>query len=433
MSAPQAIDQEAAAIGAVLFNDASLDALLVDVGLRPEHFHRPRHESIWRAITALHDRSEPVDVLTVCAELGGGLEESGGQRYVQRLPMECPSPGNARAYAALVVEMATRRQEVEAGKLIQQGGETGDRDLVARGEGLLAARGEVSARRLTKERRQADLLELFEGRQATKWRWPWPEMDRMTGGVWPGHLTVVAGQSGAGKSCLLDQVAEAIAAQGARVALFPNDGTPQSRDVRLVNRRTGIPLLRLLRGNLQPGEHEPAVKAIKDLPFDIVPAGGMSAKDIARTARRERLDFALVDLLNGLPGSSETRDIDENVRTLANFAVESGCHVIAAQHLNRRSFSGPYPPEPNRGDVRGSGQIVDLCTNLIFVYRRERTVFLGNGDEVGTGKPGSDAVINLDKVKDGIDGRLDTDPDVRFNSERLRFEVGPSMAAEEAA
>src|SRR3954453_9715170 len=87
---PHNNEAETSVLGAILMGESAFDAVTVDVGLRPEHFYRPRHAAIYKAMKTLKEKSEPepIDVLTVCEELkrAGALDEVGGTAYVRSLP-----------------------------------------------------------------------------------------------------------------------------------------------------------------------------------------------------------------------------------------------------------------------------------------------------------------------------------------------------------
>ena len=95
---PQDIDAEMSVLGAVLIAEAALSQLQVDVRLRPEDFYLPKHGAIFKAMVALADRSEPVDALTVSAELErqGELAQVGGTAYVHSLPSSVPAAAARR-------------------------------------------------------------------------------------------------------------------------------------------------------------------------------------------------------------------------------------------------------------------------------------------------------------------------------------------------
>ena len=122
---PSNIPAEQAVLGAILLS-ADVARSLLPV-LRAEQFYRPAHEELLRVMHHLHDRRQPVDPLTVHAELQrrGRLQFDGRNAAVvlHDLLAATPTVANARYYAALVTEAAVRRRAVEAGvRLVQLAG-----------------------------------------------------------------------------------------------------------------------------------------------------------------------------------------------------------------------------------------------------------------------------------------------------------------------
>ena len=103
---PQNSEAETSVLGAILLTEQALDMVLLEAGLRPEDFYRPRNQLIFRAMVRLKEKAEPeaVDALTVCDDLGraGELEEAGGEAYVHSLPTVVPAVGNVLHYARIV-------------------------------------------------------------------------------------------------------------------------------------------------------------------------------------------------------------------------------------------------------------------------------------------------------------------------------------------
>src|SRR6185437_10318434 len=94
---PHNLDAEQSVLGAILLSDRSLYALVIEEGLRPDDFYRERHATIYEAMLALYNESEPVDVLTVTDRLrtSGKLEDVGGQAAVDELTGAVPAAGHA--------------------------------------------------------------------------------------------------------------------------------------------------------------------------------------------------------------------------------------------------------------------------------------------------------------------------------------------------
>ncbi len=141
---PHNEEAEASVLGAILMTEQALDGVLLEVGLRPEHFYRPRHQLIFRAMIRLKEKAEPeaVDALTVCDDLtsNGELEAAGGEGYVHGLPAIVPAVGAVLDYARIVRDDALMRGILETTRQIQAEvlAHRGDpQDLIERAETAL--------------------------------------------------------------------------------------------------------------------------------------------------------------------------------------------------------------------------------------------------------------------------------------------------------
>src|SRR5690606_36975893 len=75
---PQAVDLEEAVLGALMLDKNALSTV-IDI-LKHESFYRKSHQKICEAIYNLYQKTSPIDLLTVTAELRqmGALEMVGG-------------------------------------------------------------------------------------------------------------------------------------------------------------------------------------------------------------------------------------------------------------------------------------------------------------------------------------------------------------------
>src|SRR5439155_932494 len=136
---PHNLEAEQSVLGAILLSDRSLYALVIEEGLRPEDFYRAHHGTIYAAMLALYNESEPVDPLTVIDRLKqqGKLEEIGGAASVDELTGTVPAVGHARRYAQIVRENALLRRLLRASYEIQESvldHQAGPRELVEQAE-----------------------------------------------------------------------------------------------------------------------------------------------------------------------------------------------------------------------------------------------------------------------------------------------------------
>ncbi|MDQ3934683.1 MAG: replicative DNA helicase [Actinomycetota bacterium] len=430
MVPPNNEEAEVSVLGAVLLSEKALDGA-IDDGLAAGDFYRQRNRLVFAAMLSLQQAGEPVDVLTVCEELGrtGRLEEAGGDAYVHSLPNLVPAAGNVRSYARIVKHHSRMRDILDALEAARAAVFDEDEDALAKATTKLIVHETGRKPRPTIEARQEALAAHVQGGEVDTWPWPWPALQEATGGIWPGHLTIVGGITSHGKSVLIDQVLEHVKGKRPqlRVALYLNEMSVLERDMRQISRRADIPFMRLMLGKLREAETPRFVRAVGELQIEVVECAGWSADEIARDIFRQGWNLIGLDLLNKLPGSSKTEDIDENVRRLADAATEAGCTILAAQHLNRGRLVGAYPPQPTLGDIRGSGQIADLANNVVFIYRKERVLQRADGENFPTGKPGDEAVLDLAKGRNALLGEWP----VVFDGGRQRFlEVDePELAA----
>ena len=85
--------------------------------LRPDDFYMDQHGQVYRAALNLFEKSEPIDLLTLSAELERMrvLERVGGQAFLAELESGVPTAANAEYYGRLVEEDATKRRLISAG------------------------------------------------------------------------------------------------------------------------------------------------------------------------------------------------------------------------------------------------------------------------------------------------------------------------------
>jgi DNA-binding transcriptional ArsR family regulator len=187
LAPPHDIEAEQSVLGAVLLTDVVLTAVIAD-GLRPEHFYRPEHGTVFAAMCALHAAGAGVDRLTVVDQLRseGTLERVGGQVGVEALTGPVPNAGYARRYAKTVMDLASDRALAQLARQV----EAEPRDLAAR-HALREALGErTSTDRRLRLLTTQDLAEL-------------PPPSWLLGDLLPaGGFSVLYGPSGKGKSFL---------------------------------------------------------------------------------------------------------------------------------------------------------------------------------------------------------------------------------------
>ena len=217
---PQNLESERGVLGSILL-DGPLIHEIAEV-LRPEDFYRDDHKVTFRAMLAVAGHGNPVDLLTVQAELdrAGKFDEVGGHGLLVELVDSVPHQAHARYYADVVLQKAIQRDYIAAAGQILEGvysdnlsaqdtaelaeravmdvGRSRDRqDLMLMGDDLAAARRLVDDRRAN-----GFMLGLPSGL---------PVLDKVTGGWQDGHMIVIGARPSIGKSAILLGFAGAIA------------------------------------------------------------------------------------------------------------------------------------------------------------------------------------------------------------------------------
>ncbi len=211
---PNDVAAEQSVIGAMLLSkDAIADVVEV---LREADFYRPAHAVVYAAILDLYGRGEPADAVTVAADLArtGELGRVGGAPYLHTLVSMVPTAANAGYYGRIVREQAILRRLVEAGTRIVSMGYTGTGDVDQMVDRAQAEVYDVTDRRTSEDYAplsdiMGDALNEIEaisnrGGEMVGVPTGFTELDKLTNGLHPGQLIIVAARPAIGKALALD-------------------------------------------------------------------------------------------------------------------------------------------------------------------------------------------------------------------------------------
>jgi replicative DNA helicase len=395
---PHSIEAEQAVIGGLLLDAAAWDNV-ADV-TRPEDFYRPDHQAIFEAIGTLATGGKPCDVVTVSEQLerNGKLEEAGGLAYLSQIVRDTPSAANVRAYGEIVRERSLLRQLITAGSEIasapfQNDGRTA-RELVDEAErrvfeiaegGSRGRQGATAVRTLLPG--VIDQIDEAYSNPDSLRGLPtgFTDFDKMTGGLRPGDLVIVAGRPSMGKTTLAVNMAEYAALRAsdkrASVAIFSMEMPSEQVITRMLSSVGGVPLQNLRGGRISDDDWVRITSATTQLSeakifVDETPA--LSPTELRARARRVKrehgLDLVVVDYLQlmQVPGNKENRatEISEISRGLKVLAKELACPVIALSQLNR-GVEQRENKKPVMSDLRESGAIEQDADMILLIYREE--------------------------------------------------------------
>jgi replicative DNA helicase len=378
---PHNEEAEASVLGAILLTEQALDGVLLEVGLRPHDFYRPRHAAIFQAMIRLKEKATPeaVDALTVAEELrrSSELDKAGGESYLHSLPTVVPAVGAVLDYARIVKEHSLLRSVLKATREIQDdvAAHRGDaRDLIERAEAVLFKIGHDGG---SSEMRsleailhdEIDKLEELSKTDVGLTGTPsgFADLDALTGGFQPGNLIVLAARPSMGKSAAATNIAEYAAVEaGVPVALFSLEMSETELAHRFLASQARVSSDDLRKGRVRAEKWPKVLRAVERLaqaPIFVDDSSDMSVLELRaksrRLAARHGLGLVVVDYLQlmrpeGRGDSSRVEQIGQISRGLKILARELDVPVIAVSQLSR-AVESRNPPVPMLSDLRESG------------------------------------------------------------------------------
>lgn len=431
---PHSIDAEQAVLGGLMLENKAWDQIADKLVER--HFYRRDHQLIFRAMVKLMAENKPLDVITV-SEVLQQMEvhdEVGGLAYLGELAKNTPSAANICAYAEIVFERAVLRELISVGTLITESAfdpqgrasleildeaEKKVFDIAeqgSRGSGPEGIRGIVSRAIDNIEKRFQD------GNPVTGVATGFADFDRLTSGMQPGDLVIVAGRPSMGKTLLGMNIAEHAAIRSNKsVLVFSMEMPGESLAMRMLSSLGRIDQNKLRTGRLVEEDWTRLTSAVAllsnaKLYIDETPAlTPMELRARARRVARERdqLGLIVVDYLQLMRGGSNTEnrtaEISEISRSLKTLAKELRVPIIALSQLNRSLEQRPNK-RPVMSDLRESGAIEQDADLIVFIYRDE--VYNDDSPDKGT------AEIIIGKQRNGPIGTVR----LTFMGQYARFE-----------
>ncbi|MCR5881992.1 replicative DNA helicase [Rhizobacter sp. J219] len=394
---PHSIEAEQSVLGGLLIDNSAWDRagdLLTD-----SDFYRHEHQLIYGAIGGLINQAKPADVITVFEQLQslGKAEACGGLVYLNALAQSVPSAANLRRYAEIVRERAVLRKLVAAsdeiataafnpqGRPVPQILDEAESKIFKIGEeGSRSRQGFISMDTLVVQLIDR-VNELHENgaEEVTGVRTGFYDMDKMTAGLQPGDLIVLAARPSMGKTAFALNIAENVAVnEGLPVVVFSMEMGAAQLALRMVGSLGRIDQSHLRTGKLQDdewGRLSEAVEKLGKAAVFIDEGSALSPSELRARARRQarqcgQLGLIVVDylqLMSGSGGGSEENRatvIGEISRGLKSLAKELRCPVIALSQLNR-SVETRTDKRPMMSDLRESGAIEQDADVIMFIYR----------------------------------------------------------------
>lgn len=390
---PQDIDAERAALGSIVL-DPSAITLVADT-LKPEHFYRDAHKLIYRAMLDLYEQDTPPDFITLCSHLERRreLDRVGGASSINALVREVPTSVHVERYAAIVTRKALHRSLIQAAGSIASAAYDEQPDALEQAESLIFALSQghdpggftamsdimAACRAQYETLRDSDggLIGIPTGFAA---------FDRLTGGLRPSKLVLLAGRPGMGKTSMALCIAlHAAMVHGRTVGILSLEMDKEELGDKLVAVEALVDTQDLAKGWLSTEEWRRVTEVSHRIGstarIHIDDTATMNIFSLRSRARRLQvehgLDLLIVDYLqlmeatrDGKPIENEVQELTAISRGLKQLAREMKIPVLALAQLSRKVEERP-DKRPQLSDLRGSGSLEQDSDIVTFIYRDE--------------------------------------------------------------
>jgi replicative DNA helicase len=377
---PQAPDLEEAVLSAILIEKEAMTKVL-DI-LEADSFYKPAHQAIYRSMRRLFERSQPIDLLMVMEDLkkAGELDVVGGAAYLAQLTSKVTSSANIEYHARIVTEKFIQRELIRTStEIIKDAYEDGTDvlDLLDKAGNYVF---EITERNMGKQVADMGTLanQLLE--QLTMLREKedgltgvptgFTELDRLTSGLQPSDLIIIAARPAMGKTSFVLSLARSAAVEyGRGVALFSLEMSASQLAGRIFSQDAEVNGQKMRNGKFDDAEWDRLVEAmnrIGEAPIYIDDTAGINVFELRAKCRRLKLEkdisMVIIDYLQLMSGSGESnkgmnreQEVSGISRALKGLAKELEVPVIALSQLSRAVETRGGDKRPQLSDLRESG------------------------------------------------------------------------------
>ncbi|OPY75236.1 MAG: Replicative DNA helicase [Syntrophorhabdus sp. PtaU1.Bin058] len=391
---PQNLEAEQSLLGGLLVDPDSMNKVVDVVG--PADFYKDAHGRIYGIMLDLYERNEPIDLITMSslARDRNILEGIGGVTYLNTLVDLMPSAANIVQYAKMVKEKSLLRKLINTATEIIEKGFQVDSNIdgyIDEAEKLIFQVSEdkfrpsfYSVKDFVMENVKT-IERLYERKQfVTGVPTGFTEIDRMTSGLQPSDLIVVAGRPSMGKTAFCMNIAQYVSMlkeTAVPVGVFSLEMSKEQLVTRLLSSEADIEHSKLRTGTLSGAEWPKLADAagkLRDAAMFIDDSPGLSVLEVRARARRLKkehgLGLLIIDYLQLMRGRSgadrREQEISEISRSMKALAKELQIPVIAISQLNRAPEQREKDNKrPRLADLRESGAIEQDADVIFFIYR----------------------------------------------------------------
>lgn len=386
---PHNIETEKAVLGSMILDNSVIAE--IDGLIRYDDFYLESSKHIFKAINNAR-KLGIADIITVCDCLrdAGQLDSCGGMLGISELVDNIPSAANIVYYANIVKENSVRRDLLSAAYEITNlayAAQEPIAEIIEKSQKQIMAINPVSekgnifsakeiARKTFTEIETRNKRGLLVGISTGI-----IELDKATGGLQNGELTIIAGRPGMGKSALAVNIAHSAGLRGEASMINSIEMPNETVMIRMLSSMAQIENRNIRRGFIMNHQWDSLSKAAADIGecpiyFDDSPT--ITPGELRQRARKAKKDFDIkllvldyMQIMNTKStGGRREQEVADISRTLKSIARELDIPVIGVSQLNRQVDQRP-DKRPMMSDLRESGAIEQDADLIMFIYRDE--------------------------------------------------------------
>lgn len=388
---PKNIDAEKNVLGCAIMSKQALEK--VTNILTEDMFYDKNNAIIYRAVSSLQKENKVIDAVTLKNEIEKTtpISEIGGVPYLGEVIQSVVSASNVDAYIDIVKDKALRRNLIKACENIEN---VARKEEFGTAEAIDAAEKQIFS--ITKQRKAGDfklasdvvqeavkkLEDLSKnGSDVTGIATGFVDFDKLTGGLQPNQLIIIAARPAMGKTAFaLNLAVHAALSSGKSVGLFNLEMGADQLMTRMFAAEGAVEANKLRTGQLNNDDWKKvneAASVLSSAPIYFEDATNITISEIRakcrRLAEQHNLGLVIIDylqLITGGPGygSNRQQEVSDISRSLKTMAMELEIPVIALAQLSRQ-VEGREDKRPMLSDLRESGSIEQDADIVSFLYR----------------------------------------------------------------
>jgi replicative DNA helicase len=407
--------------------------------INEEYFYIPAHQTIYTVLVELWNAGQAIDLITFTQTLRDRnlLDAVGGAAFVTSLFTFVPTAANVEYYLEIVRDKYILRSIIAAAtESVRRAYEEQDEvsNLLDEVEQKIFAVGEdrFKGQMLSMKDQVMEAIESIEKLYERKGgitgiSTGFIEFDRMTSGLHPAEMIVIAARPSMGKTALVMNIAENVAIQQKLpVGVFSLEMSSQQLIQRLLCSRARVNLQKVRDGFLAERDFPSltaAASKLAEAKMFIDDSASLSILELRAKARRlkaqQDVQLIVIDYLQLLRSTSRRAqdnrqlEISEISAGLKSLAKELKIPVIVVAQLNRQP-EARTGGKPRLSDLRESGSIEQDADLVGLLVRPE----IYEEDEEARAEKSGEAELIIAKQRNGPVGEIP----LTFLKEFTRFE-----------